>query len=743
MFDRRLKILLIVFSLAGLVIVGRLVHLQVINAGYYRKRAEQSLRLKPKQLPFVRGSVVDRTGEVLVADEPGWDLCIDFVALAADIEEKGPPAKDVKERKPNAIDRALGTWRKRYRGRTANKDEAERAFRDEMDITWREITFLFSTEAEPLSTEILRDRARVIVDRVQRIRRAVERRRGFNSRVLEETIPHAIVTGLDPQGLIKAHDLLPDFPWIHVVASSVRTYVDYGTPFAHVLGRLGRVSAETVAEDPMADEPLAKYLADEHVGISGVEWAAERTLRGRRGQITRDRRGEIIEDIPALNGQDVTVALHAALQRRLYGLLGTTVDQVPESSGGAIVVLDVASREVLALVSYPSYDPNRFNELYDSLRDDTVSLPLRFRALANQYAPGSTVKPITCLVGLDTGRIELDTRIECTGYLFPNDRDHWRCWQVHGTSMRKAHGSIDVVGALTGSCNVFMYKVGEMVGVDALCSAFDMMGIGKDPHIGLDEAAWGINPTPSWLASRNSPVYPAHARNFAIGQGEILVTPIQMANLMATYASGRYRWVRLIRGGEPSPEWNLPFKPEHWAAVRQGIYGVVNDPDGTAYKTARLVDDHIALCGKTGSATARPWTTSYRIPYLDAGGQEQVTVVPAGIKKHAIDQFTLEHPLATFDPEDIVAASHWPLVKLPEGQEYSHAWFGGYLQRLGPDRQPDWSAEPRIAIAVLVEFGGSGGRTSGPLAKQVAMELIDLFGPDLDFDAPTRPTVSP
>ena len=108
-----------------------------------------------------------------------------------------------------------------------------------------------------------------------------------------------------------------------------------------------------------------------------------------------------------------------------------------------------------------------------------------------------------------------------------------------------------------------------------------------------------------------------------------------------------------------------------------------------------------------------------------------VTLVPAGAMRPAIERFKTEHPHATYDPAAVAVAGHWPPRPAEDG-EYSHAWFGGFLQRIGADGQPDWTVTPRIAFAVLVEFGGSGGRTSGPLAREVAAELLAVFGPDLD-----------
>ena len=732
MFDGRLKFLLILLGVGLAVSVLRLGQLQLVQADYYREQAERSMVLRPTPLAFVRGRLLDRTGAVVVRDEPCWHLSLDYDVIAAIVgADDDQVATDYRKQVIRRIERA---------GRYPDAETSEdllASFRDEVAVMWSDIA-LFMVDTEMVSVDELLGRAAAIYDRVSRVRRAVAGRRGFDAPVAEEAIPQPIIERLGAEQQIAARERLRRYAdWLHIVPATTREIQGDGEPLAHVLGRMGRVDAEAVASDPNSDDPFARYRANERLGITGVEYSAEQRLRGRRGQITRDRNGALVEEecFDAQDGEDVTLTVHAGLQERLYHLLRSTVDQVPDSSGGAIVVLDVATREVLALVSYPSYEPRRFDELYASLRDDTDRLPLRFRAVANHYAPGSTIKPLTCLTGLTSGRITLDSRETCTGYLFPDVRDRWRCWQIHGTNQRKAHGSINVVEALAGSCNVFMWRVADQLGVDALCSAFDMVGVGRSSGIGLREETAGINPTPGWLMQyKNASTTSGHARNFAIGQGELSMTPVQVANLMATYASGRYRPVSLLRAAAPTPEWTLPGTREQWGAIRRGIYRVVNDPDGTAYKYAHFEHDRYALCGKTGSATAARWPTAYRIPFVDREGVAQEVVLPAGAKGPAIDRFLSEFPGATFEPEQVEVAAKWPPAPPPAGDRYSHAWFAGFLQALDVTGGPDWSREPRIAFAVLVEFGGSGGRTSGPLAKRVADEAIAVFGPELDTD---------
>ncbi|MEK6676498.1 MAG: penicillin-binding transpeptidase domain-containing protein [Planctomycetota bacterium] len=719
MFEHRLRVLLGVVVVIFLALVARLIELQVVRADYYRDQTEKAVALKPKSLFPARGGIFDRGGEVLLHDGASWDIRVDYDAIA--IEFGSDPSvleREVRRQKP------IG----RYARELANEDVG-RAVVSEIAQLWERIAR--ASGREDCAAEVVRSRAQEVYERVSALRKSVAGRRGFEGPVAEERQSHALVEDLGRDQQIVAREMLADSPWVSVEASMKRAYGADCAPFVHLLGRVGRVDADDLAGDANEEDPFRRYLPDEEIGISGVERLAEESLRGRRGQIVYDRDGNVLGDvIQPENGSDVSITIHAELQRRLYRLLGERLESIPESSGGSIVVLDVASREVLALVSYPSYEPDAYEKEYGKLLDDTERLPLTFRAVASRYAPGSIVKPIVCLAALMNHRLGLDIREECKGYLLEDHPDQWRCWEIHGTNIRKSHGMVDVVEALRGSCNVFMFKIGERVGVDGLCSAFDMAGIGRTSGIGLREENMGINPTPEWLQrEKKSSVYPGHARNFAIGQGEMAITPLQAANLAATYASGRYRPVTLLRDGKERPEWILPASAAQWRAIRRGIFEVVNHPDGTAYKFARWSNDRYALCGKTGSATAHPWPTKYRIRHASDSGEMTSIVIPAGNKASAIRRFELEFPGAKLDAGEVELAGTWPR-NAPVDDNYSHAWFAGYLQEIDGHGEPKESVTPRVAFSVLVEFGGSGGRTSGPIAAEVAEELVRVMNLD-------------
>ncbi|MCB9850670.1 MAG: hypothetical protein H6817_08185 [Phycisphaerales bacterium] len=718
MFETRLKILLVFLLFAAGIIVARLFDMQVLHAETYRQQAEEALVLPAKVLPAVRGRILDRTGSELVSDEPSWEVRVHYDVLSMN-------TSGVRNwcRKSPAWSAGLNE---------ASDDEREAWFRSETEAMWHALgAFGIMSEGE------LRAEAEDICERVTKIHAQVSKRRGFDSPVREERMSHAVIDGLNDQQQIAARSLASNWPWVVVEDATHRVY-HAGPAFGHLLGRLGPVSSTVIDEDPYADNPLRSYMGNEQLGVSGIEKVAEDLLRGTRGRYRENRDGVVLEDVAAKPGDDVRLTIRRDLQDELYKLFGEHIAKLPFSTGGAVVVLDVKTRDCLALVSYPGYDPSTYRERYDDLRSDTRHQPLRFRAVANRYVPGSIVKPLVCLAGLITGEINLDTHFDCQGALFPEHSDRWRCWP-NQSGARMHHGSLDVTGGIKHSCNIFMYHTAQLVGVERLTNYFEMAGLGEPTGTGLIEESPGINPTPLYLEEySDGAVTAGRARLYGIGQGEVSVTPIQAANLMAVYASGEKRYVNLVEEMRHEADWPLPGTPPMWAAIRRGLYGVVNDNDGTAHRTAYIDPScGYALCGKTGSAeVSRSWNVSYRIPYVDDQDHEHVAIIRATSRNEAHEVFVHKYPGCAFAPGDVKVAEQWP-DRLPEHRrKHSHAWFAGYLAPVDGAGNLRSDRTPPIAFALLVEFGGSGGRVAAPIGREVARKLIEVLGPDLDADAP-------
>jgi penicillin-binding protein 2 len=696
MFERRMKVFLVMIGAAMSVIIVRLIDLQIVRSDIYQEEARQILLRRRQILPFARGRILDRTGQALVSDEPAWNLCVSYKILSEVRESMSSEASDV----------------------------------------WNNILPFSDVPINELF-----ERADEITARIHRIREIV------GEPIREEFQHHAIIENLSHQAQVEARWRFESDPNISVDHGVHRAYHN-AVPFAHILGRTKPVDQVDLANDPNKSDELKRFLNTDRVGRSGVDYVAESMLRGRRGAF-RERLGRseegggriVVENVPPQGGWDVNLTIRSDLQHSLYDEFADSIVEYPNCTGGSIIVLDIESREVLAMVSYPAYDPNEFNRRYSELRMKTREMPLRFKAVAERYAPGSIVKPLACLAALDSGVHTLNTTYDCDGYLFPNVTNAFRCWKISGTDQRVRHGSVNVVGALAQSCNIFMYRTGMAVGADVLTDYFHSVDLGRRSGMGLREESPGINPTYAWLEKELGRGHvPASARLYAIGQGELAITPVQAANLMAFYASGIHRNISIIRGGEPTPYWDLDIAPEHLRAIQQGMYEVVNDSRGTAYKYARFEHPEYCVIGKTGSAETPARRVSYDVSFM-LDGRSYAERVYASSKSAAIKELQRMYPKAEVIKDEISPPELWPQGakgNLKEDQ-LSHAWFGGYLQRIDGTGRPLWSAKPRIAFAVMAEFGGSGGATAGSMSKRVAGRILDILGSDLDPDA--QPTV--
>ncbi|MCH8053075.1 MAG: hypothetical protein IH895_03370, partial [Planctomycetes bacterium] len=303
--------------------------------------------------------------------------------------------------------------------------------------------------------------------------------------------------------------------------------------------------------------------------------------------------------------------------------------------------------------------------------------------------------------------------------------------------------------AIKRSCNVFCFHLGDLFwkqgggaeGLQRMSEWMDRFGLGDTTGIGLGEEEYGIAPSPHYLwVHKKRSAQLSDPRNYAIGQGEMQVTPLQAANLVATYASGLHGLVSLLKNEQNAPPMSLPVEESVWRIVRRGMYQVVNVPGGTATSFAKLEQSQYALCGKSGSAQTTRWITKYRVDYRDGDGERSKTV-SANNGRFARDEFVRQMMPEETVPRDQAAqiraelrdsiiratpAAHWP-AEVSKDRQHSHAWFVAFLQPKDADGRPDWNAQARIAIAVLLEFGGSGGRSSGPLCRDVAEMIIDDF----------------
>ncbi len=382
---------------------------------------------------------------------------------------------------------------------------------------------------------------------------------------------------------------------------------------AHLLGYISEISQNQLPKYRKRDR--YQYNLGDFIGQSGLEEELDSMLRGRDGHefVEVDAMGRKKRHIRSNNlfagitskeatpGYNIRLTIDQDLQHEAYKSL--------EGKVGSAVAVDVATGEILAMVSRPSYNPGQFsrgisNKYWSSLVNNT-NLPLTDKTIQSHYAPGSTFKTITALAALEEGLVDRNTKVKCPGF-FRLGRRKFHCWKQWG------HGEMDVVGAIRESCDVYFYKLATKLNIDTLAHYAKMFGLGERTGISLPREVSGLIPTKEWKKKRTGKEWGVGETLLcAIGQSYVLTTPLQLAMAYAALANGgtlyKPHYVKEIfdNGGEIISRGNkqkmasIPVKKEHLDLVRQGLFEVVNARKGTAWW---FRGRGIEMAGKTGTA---------------------------------------------------------------------------------------------------------------------------------------------
>ena len=462
----------------------------------------------------------------------------------------------------------------------------------------------------------------------------------------------------DRLALVETNTL--DLPGVVVETVAIRQYT-YGAMMAHVLGYVGDISRDELEGGSFAD-----YKCDDRVGKNGIEKAMERYLRGKRGSEQVEvnvmgRKLNVLGVVEPYPGNNVVTTLDAEIQKMCWNAF--------EEKAGAAIVMDPRDGSVLAMVSKPSYDPAFFDGGISSgewktLTTDPLS-PLQNKAIAAQYPPGSTYKVVVALAALEEGIVTPGKTIFCDGEYTLGNRT-FRCWKKHG------HGTVDLERAIIESCDIYFYRLGELVGVDTLAEYARAFGLGGKTGIALAGEREGLVPTKQWKRARFGEAWQkGETLSLSIGQGFMLVTPLQLLRIYCAIANGgtlyKPQLVRQVEspGGEviaevpPEMEAHIPVDMYSLRLLRQALWGVVNDDRGTGKALRRPERD---VCGKTGTA--------------------QVIGIPEG------DDAREQHVI----------------YRLRD-----HALFVCFAPRDNPE----------VAVVVVVEHGGHGGSVAAPIARKI------------------------
>lgn len=733
MFRRRLGLLYALILLAMLVITGQLVRLTVVEGAERLRQAERPLVME-RWIPTQRGRILDRKGRVLAEDRPAYDILVDYPMITGvwAYERAAQEARRAHRDRWPELDRA-------------QRDELiERyapAYREELESLWRRLAEIGGTDRADLE----RRRTRIVqrVQRAATTiwdRRRLERQRQWarereTSRevtlsevarpIREQTEPHVVLANVDDEAAFAARRLAEQFPGVVVQDGGSRAYprqtmpvrIDrstFPTPLradepaeveargvaTHMLGWMrNQVYASDVQARPKINPDTGEldrghYQTGDAVGAAGVEDAYERTLRGLRGVETTHRDTGEEEILPPEHGADVALTIDANLQASVQALfdpsLGLSVVQpwhenpelpVGETLHGAAVVLDVATGDLLAAASAPSFTREDLDERPEWVFDAPIEQPWVNRATDKPYAPASIVKPLVLAEAVGRGVHSLGRLIECRGHFLENREDVLRCWIYRPRFGMLTHsgqlgGPLTGAQAISHSCNIYFYTLGQALGPAGVRLFYESLGVERGVNIGLDTAPGSIG------APGQTALQPWDAIMMGIGQGPISWTPLHAAGTYAALARGGV-WIepRLVASMEQSAQ---RVRDLGWprAAIEEAIRGLggsINEPTGTSHhltidgrREPIFTHPHLRLVGKTGTGQSSPTTHD-----PDGDGPADPVVVRRG--DHA-----------------------WTTILVgPRGGAFEYA------------------------VSVIVEHGGSGGRVAGPIANQIVHALIE------------------
>lgn len=458
-------------------------------------------------------------------------------------------------------------------------------------------------------------------------------------------LPVRVRRGLTLEDMAKVEEWKLELPGVIVEVEPQRTYPSSRFA-AHLLGYVREASDEQLKQ--------GRYRRGDMVGQSGLERLLDEFLRGRDGgqQIEVDAVGRpvrIVQQTEPHPGAEVITTVDRRIQE--------AAEHALEGKAGAIVVLDPRNGDVLALVSTPAFDIDRFTGSIDRAAWLRVvqdpDHPLLNRAFQTQYAPGSIFKILVTAAGLQEGSLTPMDRVTCTGD-FHLGAWTFKDWKEGG------HGRVDLQRAIAQSCNIFFYQAGLKIGGDAITRYARAFGFGQPTGIELGSEKFGLVPSPKVRRGRHV-WHAGDIVNMSIGQGQLLVTPMQVAKFIAAVANGGILWkprlVQRIERPERGTVWSdggkmtghVELSPAVWAFLRHAMWSVVND-------------------GGTGAGA--------RIPGLDIAGKTGTA--------------------------QMVANS-----KADKGQD--HAWFAAFA----PVNNPE------VVVVVLVERGGKGGQVAAPIARKI------------------------
>ncbi len=688
----RFNIITVLIYIIGIVLIVQLFNLQIVHGAEYREQSNTRLT-RESTLEASRGAILDKTGTPLVTSKMEFslemykskvdtnDLNIAILNMIKVLEKYKCSYSDIFPIKLDPFsftisDEALAKWKK-----DNNLPE---------DISAEQAFYKFQEKYKIQNTNDVQEIRKIIV-----IRYLISQK-GYSSTravTISEDIPREAVAEFSENSA--------KFAGINIVVQPVREYTS-GNLASHILGYAGKISSEEY------ETRKNYYSSNDIIGKTGIEYVFEEYLKGKNGTKQIDMAvdgtttAEYVSE-EAIAGSDIVLTIDANLQKIAENALASNIQKIAsggfgksyDAKAGACVVMNVNSGEVLAMASYPDYNPADFvggisTDAWNNYTNNQAK-PLVNKAIQNSYSPGSTFKMVTAIAGLETGVIDLKTKINDTGVYTRYSDYQPRCWYY--TDYHRGHGYLDVSGAIEKSCNYFFYETANRMGIDNLVKFAKYFGLGSKTGIELQSETAGVLASKETRPSLhpNEPYWsPGNTLQAAIGQSDNEFSPLQMARYISMLANGGkkidvsiVKTIRNANGSEVSREEinkfvnqklglqddqteEISINKDYLKAVLGGMQSVTSDTGGTAY--VRFRDFNISVGGKTGSAEA------------------------------------------------------------PNNQV--HAWFVGFAP----------FENPEIAIVVMVENGGHGNYTA-EVVRDIMAEYFGMNTQNIEEDMSATPYV--
>lgn len=621
----RYNVMTIFTYIIGIILIVQLFNLQIVHGAEYREQSNTRLT-RESTIEAARGEILDRSGNILVSSSQKFDL--ELYKTKIDTNTLNRTILKI----INVLEKYNISYTDSF---PININTFEYKIADETLENWKKNNNIDNDFSAEQAFYKFKEKYKIENEDVNEIRKIISIRYKIATEGYSSTRALTIAKDIPREAVAELSENSDEFPGISISVQPVREYKE-GTLASHILGYASKIN------DTEYKENKDKYDQNDIIGKTGIEYIFEKYLRGQKGikQIDMAVDGTITAEAiakEAIAGSDVILTLDSNLQKIVEQELKSNIEKIKsggfgkiyDAKGGSCVVMNVKTGEVLAMASYPDYNPQSFADgigiaEWNSYRDNELH-PLINRCIESPYEPGSIFKMVTAIAGLESGNVTLTERINDTGVYTKYKNFQPKCWYY--TDYHVGHGPLNVIGAIQKSCNYFFYETADRMGIDVLSKYAKYFGLGVKTGIELPNEAMGTVASKEYAKSIGATWNPGDTINAAIGQGYNRFTSLQMAKYVSMIANGGnsidvsiIKSIQRSDGTQVSKEEidsfvkerlgitsddsndDITINSQYLNAVKEGMNSVTSGEAGTAY--ARFKNFDIEVGGKTGSAEA-------------------------------------------------------------------------------------------------------------------------------------------